>query len=338
MKSHKNNILITGANGFIGSHLVDQLILQGYSVTAVDLHNAPSENLQKSIDSPKFNYYRCDLSQDLKLINKIVSKSDYIFHLAAIVGVQNYLINPQQMFNSNILGSYNVIESAMKYSVPLMFASTSEIYGKNPDVPWSEDSNRVLGSTSKDRWSYGTGKALIEHLLISLGKSSSLNFKIVRFFNVYGPRQKPIFVVSRAISRTARGLPVEVFDSGDQTRSFIYISDTVSALIELMNLDNQDPNKLTFNIGSGEEISIKQLYLTIKELIPSTNLIQTSTELTYGLSYEDLNRRFPNTSRLAKAIDWEPKINLKEGLYKTIKWVEENSWWLELDSEFKSER
>lgn len=332
MKLPRDYYLVTGANGFIGSHLIDALIKKGTCVVAVDKQDLPQKNLEKSSSNSLLSYYKCDISKDTNLLEELTKKSTYIFHLGAIVGVQNYLKNPMDMFESNIIGSYNLAKSALNNRVPIMFASTSEIYGKNPSVPWNENSDRLLGSTEKDRWSYSTGKALIEHLLISLGKDKNLIYKIVRFFNVYGPRQKPIFVVSRAINRALQDLPVEMFDGGEQTRSYIYISDAIEAMIAIQESKSAEH---IFNIGNDEEFSIKELYNQIKSILPNMSIKVTSTKLSHGDGYEDLTRRVPDNSRLINKTHWSPKVSIESGIEKTIKWAHENKWWLDLESDNK---
>lgn len=332
MKLPRDYKLVTGANGFIGSHLIDALIKKGTYVVAIDKHDSPQKNLENSSSNLLLSYFKCDISKDTDLLEELTKKSTYIYHLGAIVGVQNYLKNPLDMFESNIIGSYNLAKSALNNSIPIMFASTSEIYGKNPNVPWNENSDRLLGSTEKDRWSYSTGKALIEHLLISLGKDQKLIYNIIRFFNVYGPRQKPIFVVSRAISRALRDLPVEMFDGGEQTRSYIYISDAVEAMIAIQ--ENKSTEKI-FNIGSTNEISVQELYTKIKSILTHMSIKDTSTKLSHGVGYEDLLRRVPDNSRLINNTQWRPDTSIESGIEKTIKWARENKWWLDLESDNK---
>jgi nucleoside-diphosphate-sugar epimerase len=328
MKS-KNYFLVTGSNGFIGSHLAEKLVGNGGYVIGIDQHKSPSKNLEKLRDNRNFRYYQCDVSQDLRLLRKLISNSLYIFHFGAVVGVQNYLNRPMCMFESNIIGSYNIIKAWSEFDTPLMFASTSEIYGKNPDVPWSENSDRILGDTTKDRWSYSTGKALIEHLIIALSKEHKLNYKIVRFFNVYGPRQKPIFVIPRALSRALKSQPIEIFDGGQQTRSYIFIDDAIDAILSVSNATLNN----IFNIGNNEEVTVKDLYMKIAKLIPNTSISNVETQLSHGQGYEDLPRRVPNISTLKMNAAWKPNYSLNEGLEITLDWIKSNKWWLDLDSE-----
>lgn len=328
MNLPKDYILVTGANGFIGSHLVDALIQNNEQVVAIDKHKTPQINLETSSNNPNLRYLSCDIGKDISLLETIIRKCKYIYHLGAIVGVQNYLKNPFDMFESNILGSYNLIKFAYANKIPILFASTSEIYGKNPNLPWNENADRVLGNTTKDRWSYSTGKALIEHLLISLGRNSNFNFKIVRFFNVYGPRQNPIFVVPRAINKALKNLPIEIFDGGNQTRSFIYISDTIRAILEIQR---QKSNKKVYNIGNDVEISVKDLYSKMKTFFPDMVIKEITTSESHGIGYEDLMRRVPDISRLLNDTNWKPEISLESGLHNTIDWAKKNRWWIDLN-------
>ncbi len=325
----KNYFLVTGSNGFIGSHLAEKLIGNGEYVIGIDRHKSLPKNLEKLQNNRNFTYYQCDLSQDLKLLRKLISNSLHIFHFGAVVGVQNYLNKPMRMFESNIIGSYNLIKAWSEFDIPLMFASTSEIYGKNPDVPWNENSDRILGDTAKDRWSYSTGKALIEHLIIALSKERKLNYKIVRFFNVYGPRQKPIFVIPRALCRALKGQPIEIFDTGEQTRSYIFIDDAIDAILSVSGATLNN----VFNIGNNEEIAVKDLYLKIAKLIPNTSISNIETQLSHGQGYEDLPRRVPDISALKINSAWKPIYSLDEGLESTLGWIKSNKWWLNLDSE-----
>jgi dTDP-D-glucose 4,6-dehydratase len=159
-----------------------------------------------------------------------------------------------------------------------------------------------------------------------------LIYNIIRFFNVYGPRQKPIFVVSRAISRALRDLPVEMFDGGEQTRSYIYISDAVEAMIAIQ--ENKSTEKI-FNIGSTNEISVQELYTKIKSILTNMSIKDTSTKLSHGVGYEDLLRRVPDNTRLINNTQWRPDTSIESGIEKTIKWARENKWWLDLESDNK---
>jgi nucleoside-diphosphate-sugar epimerase len=325
----KKYFLVTGSNGFIGSHLAEKLVDNGEYVIGIDRHKSLPKNLEKLRDNRNFTYYQCDLSQDLKLLRKLISNSLYTFHFGAVVGVQNYLNRPMRMFESNVIGSYNLIKAWSEFDTPLMFASTSEIYGKNPDVPWNENSDRILGDTAKDRWSYSTGKALIEHLIIALSKERNLNYKIVRFFNVYGPRQKPIFVISRALSRALKSESIEIFDGGEQTRSYIFIDDAIDAILSISGATLNN----IFNIGNDEEVTVKDLYLRIAKLIPNTSISNIETQLSHGQGYEDLPRRVPDISTLKTNAAWKPNYSLDKGLETTLDWINSNKWWLNLDSE-----
>ena len=323
-------VLVTGAAGFIGSHLVDKLLEESCYVVGLDHLDEPGNNLTNALKSSRFKYIARDLNDTPSEIRKLGFKLDYIFHFGAIVGVQNYLSNSLEMFNSNILGSYQIVNYALEEDIPIFFASTSEIYGKNLSIPWDENSDRVLGNTSLDRWSYSSGKAVIEHLLFSLGKEKKLRFNIARFFNVYGPRQKPIFVVSRALSRAFRNLPLENFDGGNQTRSFIYISDAIEAVFRISN-----SNKFgdAYNIGTTDEITIANLLQIICKSFPKSNISNTETTKSHGIGYEDLQRRVPINSKLVTQMNWNPKVDLESGIKKTISWINTNEWWLNINSE-----
>jgi UDP-glucose 4-epimerase len=166
-------------------------------------------------------------------------------------------------------------------------------------------------------------------LIIALSKEHKLNYKIVRFFNVYGPRQKPIFVIPRALSRALKSQPIEIFDGGQQTRSYIFIDDAIDAILSVSNATLNN----IFNIGNNEEVTVKDLYMKIAKLIPNTSISNVETQLSHGQGYEDLPRRVPNISTLKMNAAWKPNYSLNEGLEITLDWIKSNKWWLDLDSE-----
>ncbi|HEY5987328.1 MAG TPA: GDP-mannose 4,6-dehydratase, partial [Streptosporangiaceae bacterium] len=203
-----------------------------------------------------------------------------------------------------------------------------EVYGKNPRTPWAEDADRVLGSTAVDRWSYSTGKALAEHLTFGYTRQHRLRAAIVRYFNVYGPRQRPAYVVSRSVHRALRGLAPEVYDSGTQTRCFTYVEDAVrgTALVGA----SQEAEGECFNIGSDRESTVAEVVsmicaLTGAQRPPET--LDTATRL--GASYQDITRRIPDTGKARRMLGFQATTKLPEGLRQTIAWARANPWWLE---------
>ncbi len=199
----QENILITGGCGFIGSHLTERLLGMGHKVTVFDtVPLSETKNLQGVKDHENLTFVQGDI-RNKEVLKEVVTKDlDKIFHLSAIVGVKNYIADPLHVIDVNINGTRNILEFAKKYNIRFLFTSTSEIYGKNPNIPWKEEHDRILGSTIVDRWCYSTSKAVCEHMIFALHKSADFPATIIRFFNVYGPRQKPDYVIPQSIRKS----------------------------------------------------------------------------------------------------------------------------------------
>jgi len=318
------SVLITGINGFIGSHLAKKFQSEGFEVIGLDINTKPSRLLLEMIKTEQnFAYFQIDITRDVAPLNELIGKSDLVIHLAAIVGIKNYLLEPLKLFETNVIGSSNVIRACVFHKKRLVFSSTSEIFGKNPDTPWDEDADRVLGSTEKDRWGYSTSKATIEHLLHSL--KSQLDYRIVRYFNVFGPGQSPIFLVSRNIHRVLNSLPLEVFDGGLQTRCLTYIDDAVQGTYLLATRESL--NHSIYNLGSQKENTITEILEMLRGLNSSTSVENIDTASSYGSSYEDLLRRVPSTKRITDELNWVATTTAEQGIKKFYDWAEASAWW-----------
>jgi dTDP-alpha-D-glucuronic acid decarboxylase len=315
-------VLVTGGCGFIGSHLAEHLSRSGDEVTIFDAAPPPRER----VDSVR--YIQGDVRDEAALASSIPAGVGVIYHLSAMVGVDRYLAVPADVVEINLLGTLNVLRCARDADAKIVLASTSEVYGKNPATPWQEDSDRVLGSTAVDRWSYSTSKALAEHLTFAYIRQYGLPATIVRFFNVYGPRQRPAYVVSRSVHRALRGLPPEVYDSGAQTRCFTYIDDAVHGTVLAANSPKADGEH--FNIGSDRETTVTEVVDIVCELtglpVPAAPL---DTAAQFGSRYQDIARRVPDTSKARDILGWTCTTSLREGLAMTIDWARRNPWWLE---------
>ncbi|OGT39849.1 MAG: epimerase [Gammaproteobacteria bacterium RIFCSPHIGHO2_12_FULL_36_30] len=323
-----SKIMITGAAGFIGSHLVERTLELGNEIYACDIIPIKKCNNLKNVSShKKFHYLQGDITDDQFLREYYQSNADVIYHLASVVGVQNYMSDPLHLIDVTVNGTKKLLHLASQHKTRFIFSSTSEIYGKNPEVPWMETSDRVLGSTSVDRWSYSTSKAVCEHMLYGLYRKNKFPFSIVRFFNVYGPRQSPIYVASKSIYQILNGKSPYLYDNGKQTRCFTYISDIIDGLISVWQSDKAVGE--AFNLGNQNENSINEL---INIIIECSGKQITSTEFNtkkeYGEMYEDIPRRVPNAEKAETLLNWKAKIKLKEGVEKTIRWARENRWWL----------
>lgn len=316
------HVLVTGGCGFIGSHLAEHLSRSGDEVTVFDAALPPRER------ADSVRYIQGDVRDEAALASSIPARVDVIYHLSAVVGVDRYLAVPADVVEINLLGTLNVLRRAHEADAKIVLASTSEVYGKNPATPWQEDSDRVLGSTAVDRWSYSTSKALAEHLTFAYIRQYGLRATIVRFFNVYGPRQRPAYVVSRSVHRALRGLAPEIYDGGAQTRCFTYIDDAVRGTVLAGNSPKADGEH--FNIGSDRETTVAEVVDIVCELtgvpVPATPL---DTAAEFGSRYQDIARRVPDTSKARNILGWECTTSLHEGLAMTIDWARGNPWWLE---------
>jgi UDP-glucose 4-epimerase len=210
-----------------------------------------------------------------------------------------------------------------------VFTSTSEVFGKNPNPPFVEDDDRVLGSTRTARWSYSTSKAMAEHLVFAMHTTYGLPVTVVRYFNVYGPRQNPIFVISQTIHRILNGRQPLLYDSGDQSRCFTYIDDAVAGT--LLAADSDAAIGEAFNIGSMTETTVRDVVaLVIKvanvDSVSSAESIDTAAR--YGAQYEDIPRRIPDSTKAQRELGWRLKVDLEEGIRRTIDWARANPWYL----------
>jgi len=324
----KQKVLITGGAGFIGARLVERLLNNGLEVYVLDVMPLEKAYRLKKVSSHKdFFYTQGDLRDKDQLINWYKKDATHLYHLASVVGVQNYMSDPLSLIDIVVVGTRNLLELASKYDTRVLFTSTSEIYAKNPNTPWSENDDRVLGPTSIDRWSYSSSKAVCEHMLFALFRSSNLKFTIVRFFNVYGPGQAPIFVVSKSLYQVLNNESPYLYDTGEQTRCFTYVDDAIEGMI--IASKSQKAIGEVFNIGSNIERTMKNaIDLIIKVSGKNIDIKKFETVKEYGEKYEDIPRRIPNVSKAKEILKWEATTSLEEGIRASIEWCEENSWWL----------
>jgi UDP-glucose 4-epimerase len=316
-------VLITGGGGFLGSHLGDGLLAAGHEVTALD--TSPDLKVRHNLENPGFRYIKGSIF-DLDLLESLIRKSDLVYHLAAVVGVEHYVEDPFHVLNVNVNGTQNVLKYAHRYDKKMVFASTSEVYGKSTDAPFREDGDRVLGSTQIDRWCYSTSKAVGEHFCFAYGKLG-MPVVIVRFFNVYGPRLDRIDVgrvITIFMGQLLRGEELTVIGDGKQTRSFTYVDDAVAALIQA----GVRPEAVgsIFNIGNDAETSVHELAEAMIRAFPGTGskITFVPQQQIYGNSYEDIQRRVPDITRMRTILGVEPTISLEDGLRRTIEWFKKD--------------
>jgi UDP-glucose 4-epimerase len=303
--------LVTGGAGFIGSHLVENLVTRGDQVVILDdLSTGAPKNLEKI--EGKVTFHKGNVLDRL-IVEKLVAESDYVVHLAAALGVLNIVNKPLESLRTNLQGSEVVLESCDKYGKPVLIASTSEIYGKNDKVPLNEEDDRIIGHPLKSRWSYSEAKAVDESLAYFYYLENKLPIRIVRFFNTVGPRQVGHYgmVVPRFVSAALRNEPLSVYGSGDQIRCFCHVDDAVRALLLVM--DSGKAIGQVFNVGNNSQISIMELAKKVIEITGSKSSIEKiAYETAYPEGFEDMQRRVPDISKIKQVLGWEPKINLDQ--------------------------
>ena len=303
--------LVTGGAGFIGSHLTEQLISRGDQVVILDnLSTGLSDNL--SAIKNKVEFVQGDIL-DKALVEKLVSSSDYVVHLAAALGVLNIVNKPLESLKSNLQGTEIVLEAANKYKKPILIASTSEVYGKNDKVPLNEEDDRVIGHPLKSRWSYSEAKAIDESLAYFYFLEEGLQSRIVRFFNTVGPRQLGNYgmVVPRFVNSAIKGEALSVYGSGEQIRCFCHINDAVKGLLLVMDSDKAVGE--VFNVGNNQQISIMELAKKVIEITGSKSTIEKiAYEKAYPQGFEDMQRRVPDITKMKQVLGWEPQLNLDQ--------------------------
>jgi len=304
--------LITGGAGFIGSHVADALVARGDSVVILDnLSTGNHHNIEHLIGNESVEFYSGSIL-DSALVDRLVSGVDHVLHLAAAVGVFNIVDKPLESLRINLHGTENVLDACQRSGKPVLIASSSEIYGKNGGGALHEDSDRIVGSPLKSRWSYSEAKAIDESLGYFYYSELGVQVRIVRFFNTVGPRQVGSYgmVVPRFVSAALAGEPIEVYGSGDQSRCFCHVADAVAGLLSV--IDSESTVGDVFNIGNDHEISIRGLAeLVIKRLNSSSEIVSKSYEDAYGAGFEDMQRRIPDISKIKAATGWAPTRSLE---------------------------
>lgn len=303
--------LITGGAGFIGSTLADELLKSGGEVVVIDnLSTGRYENIIHLADNKKFQFIKDSILNET-IMDELTAGVDQIYHLAAAVGVELIVNKPLESMTTNIRGSEIVLNAALKHNKKVLITSTSEIYGKNTNLPLNENSDRVLGPTLKTRWSYSTAKAVDEIMAYLYWKEKQVQTVIVRLFNTVGPRQTGSYgmVVPRFVKQALNHEDITIYGDGQQSRCFLFVGDTVNALIKLMAFPAAVGS--VFNIGSQEEVTIEQLAQRILLLTNSrSKIVYIPYSEAYKEGFEDMQRRVPDTAKLKNAINFVPTKNL----------------------------
>lgn len=319
---NKGKIIVTGVAGFLGSHLADSLLAQGYYVVGVDnLSHGHLANLAQSLSNPAFEFHEQDVC-DLAALRRTAHGVSAIAHLAAYKiprygkAIDTLLINSQ--------GTHNCLQVAAELRCKFVLASTSDVYGKNPRIPFLENSDSVLGPSTIARWAYAASKLYDEHLTFAFSEAYRIPVNVVRIFGSYGPRQNlswwggPQSVFIEAILHNQE---IPVHGDGQQTRSFTYVSDTVAGIHAVIE---RAPAGELFNIGSTHEITILELAKLIHRLSNSSDELRIKMipydEISEGRKYEDVRRRVPDVSKAQELLGFEAKVSLTDGLQRTIEW------------------
>jgi UDP-glucose 4-epimerase len=306
-------IFVTGAAGFIGSHLVEHLLSGGHQVTGLDdLSTGRLANLRGVAGHPRLRLVQGSIL-DRALVSDLTSGCQQVYHLAAAVGAFVIRDRTLESLRTNIHGTENVVEAAARSGAVLLAASTSEIYGKNPKPGLSEDDDRVIGSPLKSRWSYAEAKAIDESLIDAYGRERGLRAVIIRFFNTVGPRQTGRYgmVIPRFTRQALDGEPLTVYGSGDQIRCFCHVHDVIPALTKLAAAPAACGRAV--NLGSNEPVTIGDLAKRIIIATHSTSVISYTPYLdAYGPGYEDMQRRIPDCTLARTLCGFAPQRTLDD--------------------------
>ena len=303
--------LVTGGAGFIGSHLCDALTKRGDSVVVLDnLSTGNRKNIEHLLNHPAFELIE-DSVLNVAAVNQAVASVDHVLHLAAAVGVFTIVDKPLESLATNLRGTENILEAAHKHHKEVLIASSSEIYGKNAGGALNEESDRIVGSPLKSRWSYSEAKAIDESMAYFYYQEKKLAVRIIRFFNTVGPRQVGHYgmVVPRFVSAALKNEPLTVYGTGSQSRCFCHVHDAISGLLAV--IDSNATLGEVFNIGNDEEITIEDLAREIIEITGSSSIIEKVLyEKAYAPGFEDMQRRIPDISKINRVVGWTPKLSL----------------------------
>ena len=304
-------VFITGGAGFIGSHLVDHYLAEGHEITILDnMSTGTAKNIEHV--EGQIEIHQGDI-RDSSLVEKLVSKSDQVLHMAAALGVNTILESTVESVSTNFTGSEVVLNAALKFDKRILIASTSEIYGKNPKQPLSENDDRVVGTPQKIRWTYSDAKALEEAVAHSLFIEKGLQVTTVRFFNTVGPRQTGRYgmVIPRFVQAAIKNEALQIYGDGNQSRVFCHVKDAIDGISKVLSTDTSIGQ--VFNLGGIGEITILELAKMIKNQLNSdSKIVFIPYEEAYPQGFEDMQRRIPDITKISDLCQWRPIRKLPE--------------------------
>lgn len=330
------NVLILGANGFIGSHLSEALLAQtDMKIYAMDMC---TDKIGSELNHERFHFTEGDITVHKEWVTYHIKKCDVILPLVAIATPMLYVQNPLRVFELDFEANLEIIRQCVKFGKRIIFPSTSEVYGMCSDPEFDEEeSNLVMGPIHKERWIYSNSKQLLDRVIYAYGKHHELDYTLFRPFNWYGPKLDNIFnpkpggsrVLTQFIGNILRGEDIMLVDGGKQQRSFSYIGDGINALVKMIQNENNSAHNKIFNVGNPtENVSIRTLaemlieriktYPKYAEAANKTRLIEVDAEKYYGKGYQDVSLRVPSIKRAEQDLNWKPRVNLEEGLRKTL--------------------
>ncbi len=312
-------VLVTGGAGFVGSHLSERLLAEGHEITIIDnLSTGGIRNIEALQKNPNFHLV-VDSVTNVPTLEPFIRQSDLIYHLAAAVGVKLIVKEPVNTIETNIRGTEAVLYLANKWRKPILLTSTSEVYGKNSKSPFTEDDDMVFGPTTHSRWSYACSKAIDEFLAIAYYRMNRLPIIVARLFNTVGPRQTSQYgmVLPTFVRQAVRNQAITVYGTGQQRRTFTYVSDVIEALVRLPQETRAFGE--VFNVGGDREISMMELAELVKSRAKSASSIVTIPyDEAYAPGFEDMPRRVPNISKITSMIGYRPTVSLEEIVDRVI--------------------
>ncbi|MDB6058786.1 MAG: NAD-dependent epimerase/dehydratase [Verrucomicrobiales bacterium] len=317
--SAKPKVLVTGGAGFIGSHLTERLLRDGKDVVVIDdLSTGRIENLAAQKNNPGLTFIRAKVSE-YKELNNLIAQCESVYHLAAAVGVELVIQSCVRSIETNVHETEVILHAVAEHRVPVLLASTSEVYGKSTKPAFSEDDDLLIGPPKFSRWSYACSKLMDEFLALAFAREREVPVVVARLFNTVGPRQTGQYgmVLPRFIASARRGEPLRVYGDGRQTRCFCFVSDTVEALVRLQSTPASRNN--VFNVGNPEEVSIVELAKLVIEITNSKSAVEfVPYEQAYAPGFEDMLRRKPVIDRLAEVTGFRPSTPLRKIVELTV--------------------